>query len=113
MCTKRVHRTNINLSKSSFERTCDDVGTCITSLIICHLLRARSYTMFTKRVFILANSADPDETPRNAASHLGLCCLYMSLFRMHPPCSTSAYFELDREGTDEIPDAYNGPSQTR
>ena len=31
----------------------------------------------TKSVFILANSADPDETPNFAASHLGLRCLYM------------------------------------
>ena len=34
-------------------------------------------------MFILANSADPDETPRFAASHLGLHCLYMFLFRVH------------------------------
>ena len=47
-----------------------------------------------KSVFILANNADPDETPRFAASHLGLRCLYMFLFRMHSACSTSAYFEF-------------------
>ena len=32
------------------------------------------------RVFILANSTDPDGTPRNAASHLGLRCLFLPLF---------------------------------
>ena len=47
---KRVRRTNINLSKSNFDRICDDYNS----------------------VFILANSTDPDET-----SHLGLHCLYM------------------------------------
>ena len=26
MCTKRVRRTNINLSKSNFDSICDDVG---------------------------------------------------------------------------------------
>ena len=31
----------------------------------------------TKSVFILANSADPDETMLFAVSHLGLRCLYM------------------------------------
>ena len=51
----------------------------------------RSYTIFYNRVFILVNSADPDETPRFASSHLGLRCLYMFLFRMHSACSTSAY----------------------
>ena len=30
-----------------------------------------------------ACSVDPDEKPRFAASHLGLWCLYMLLFRMH------------------------------
>ena len=30
--------------------------------------------------FILANSADPDETPRFSASHLGLHCLHISPF---------------------------------
>ena len=34
----------------------------------------------TKSVFILANSVDPDEMPHFAASHLGLCCLYMFPF---------------------------------
>ena len=32
---------------------------------------------------MLANSTDPDETPHFAALNLGLCCLYMFLFRMH------------------------------
>ena len=40
----------------------------------------------TKSVFILANSADPNETPRFATSHLGLRCLYMFLFRMYSAC---------------------------
>ena len=31
-------------------------------------------------MFILTNSADPDETPRFAASHLGLRCLYIYPF---------------------------------
>ena len=38
--------------------------------------------LVTKSVLILANSTDPDETPRLAASHLGLRCLYMFLFCM-------------------------------
>ena len=38
------------------------------------------YSTITKSVFILANSADPDETPRFLASHLGLSRLYMTLF---------------------------------
>ena len=46
------------------------------------------------RVLILANSTDPDGTPHFAASHLGLCCLYMFLFCMHSAYSTSAYFEF-------------------
>ena len=46
----------------------------------------------SKSVFILANSADPDETPLITASHLGLRWLYMFLFHMHSTCSTSAYF---------------------
>ena len=44
---------------------------------------------------ILANSADPDETPQNAASHLSLRCLYMVLVRMHSAWSTSAFFEFE------------------
>ena len=48
-------------------------------------------------MFILTNSADPDETSRFAASHLGLNCLYMLLFRMHSACYASAYFEFAYE----------------
>ena len=44
---------------------------------------------FTKSVFILANSADPDET-----AHLGLRCLYMFPFRIHSVCSITAYFNF-------------------
>ena len=36
-------------------------------------------------MFILANSADPDETPNFAASHLGLRCLYMFPFTCIKP----------------------------
>ena len=32
------------------------------------------------KIFILANSADPDEMPHHAAFHLGLHCLPMHLF---------------------------------
>ena len=40
----------------------------------------------TKSVFILANSADPDETPRFVASHMGLRCLFIcSLFEPIQP----------------------------
>ena len=35
-------------------------------------------------MFILENSADPDETPHYVASHLGLLCLYMFLFCIQP-----------------------------
>ena len=34
-----------------------------------------TYFMSQKIVFILANSADPDEMPPNAAFHLGFECL--------------------------------------
>ena len=47
-----------------------------------------------KNMFILANNADPDETPRFAASHLGRRCLYIFPFLMHSACSTRAYFEF-------------------
>ena len=36
--------------------------------------------LFLKIVYILANSADPDEMPHNAAFHLGLHCLPKYLF---------------------------------
>ena len=91
-----------NFFSLNFDRICDYVG--ITSsfapfddlspinvnkgLIINTFL----YSTITKSVFILANIADPDETPRFAASHLGLRCLNMFLFRMHSACSTSAYY---------------------
>ena len=42
-------------------------------------------------LFIVANSADPDETPRFVASHLGLRCLQMLLFGA---IYTIAYFEF-------------------
>ena len=38
------------------------------------------YTMFYRFFFVFnANSVDPDQTPRSAASDLGLDCLPMSL----------------------------------
>ena len=46
-------------------------------------------------MFILANSADPDETSRFTASNLGLRCLYVFIFRMYSACSISAYFEFE------------------
>ena len=56
------------------------------------------YTIFIIYHFqesvILANSTDPDETSRFAASHFGIRCLYMFLFRMHSACTTMAYFEF-------------------
>ena len=45
-------------------------------MIFCYLLRAqyRIYHMYSDRQ-AWANNLDPDETPQNAASHLGLHCL--------------------------------------
>ena len=37
-------------------------------------------SLFPKIVFVLANSADPDEMPPYAAFHLGLLCLSKYLF---------------------------------
>ena len=48
------------------------------------------YSTITKSVLILAKNTNPNETPRFAASHLRLRCLYMFPFRMHSACSTSA-----------------------
>ena len=65
-------------------------------------MKAWSYTFLsstiTKSVFILAKSADTDETPRIAASHLGQRCLYTLLFRMHSACSTIFYFDFRLTG---------------
>ena len=81
MYTKRVRRTNIIV------------------MMLVYVTRGPGHLQFlqstiTKSVFILANSADPDETPRFAASHLRLRCLYMFLIRMHSACSTTAYYEF-------------------
>ena len=98
MCTERVRRTNMNISKSNVDRL------CVMMLVsphhrhphmICHQLTKRewgawSITVFFCRfyhyqdcVYLKANNGDNDETPRFATSHLGLLCLYMFLFRMH------------------------------
>ena len=47
-------------------------------------------------VFLLANSADPDEMLRFASSHLGLCCLYMLPFQYIQPVPEvgTLYFKL-------------------
>ena len=37
------------------------------------------FNMFCRNSELNANSADPDQTPRSAASDLGLCCLPVSL----------------------------------
>ena len=84
---KGVRSTNINLAKSNFDfvmmlvspphriyhlLTKSELG---SNHIIQFLLSSIS-----KNVIILANRADPDETLRFAASHLGLRCLYMFPF---------------------------------
>ena len=47
-----------------------------------HRLKFLNYDAFMSQriVFILANSADPDEMPHNAAFHQGLHCLPKYLF---------------------------------
>ena len=37
-----------------------------------------SFLFYFEWIFLLANNADPDQTPQNAASDLGLHCLPMS-----------------------------------
>ena len=67
-------------------------------LMIYHQLRPDHIRILestiTKRVLILTNRADPDETPHFASSHPGLRCLYMFLFSIHSACSTNVYFEF-------------------
>ena len=44
-------------------------------MMLVSVTRGPGHIQFYKRVFTLANSADPDETPHIAASHLGLRCI--------------------------------------
>ena len=57
--TKSVNKQNIQGFSFSFERLLTDY---------------RIYHMYSDRQ-ACANSIDPDETPQNVASHLGLHCL--------------------------------------
>ena len=91
MCTKPVRRSNINLSKSNFDRICDDVGITSSYALTPNegLVIYNFYNLPLPRVCISWQTAQT----HFAASHLGLCCLYIFLFRMHSSCSTSANFK--------------------
>ena len=67
----------------SLNLICEYVVTLVSSphrqpLVIYH--EGLVISIITQGVFILPNSADPGETPRFAASHLGLRGLYMFPF---------------------------------
>ena len=103
MCTKRVRNTwtNINLSKSNFDRISDDVGITSSeapSPINTKWMRAWSYRLFIiyhyKECVHLGKQRKPwcDTAFCGVSSGSTLFVLFIMFpFRMHSACSTSAY----------------------
>ena len=51
-------------------------------IISTEVILSKKYLFFSVKInFVLANGADPDEMPHNAAFHQGLHCLPKYLFR--------------------------------
>ena len=86
ICVKTAHNQYYS-HQIRFRQICNDVGITSTSALSPNegLIIYNFIIYYYQEFVILANSADPDETPPFVSSHLGLRCLEMFLFACIQP----------------------------